>query len=779
MEKSPSRWWDLPSAALFMLTVLVSVWRLTVTDWTDELGYVINLATAAAIIGLALGASRFGKRGVFWLALGYTLVLIPRQLVAFYENDIYIGERLAGVGGRLLFSIGEFAADKPVKDPIFFIALIGILYWFIALVSGYQLARYNRTLAAILPAGLTMLVIHQADRDPTERLGIIAIYFFAALTLIGRGKYLRDRKAWVGRGVHLAPEIGADLSMGALVGAAALILLAWNLPLNLSSAPALEEKWQDVTRPWRATRDRLGRAFDALEGQGRAERVETFRSSMSLGSKAAQGSVTIFKVSAPPEATELPRLYWRARVYDHYENGNWSESKAVMGKFSPEDDNLPIPDLAGRTEFEFAITSFTQGQAVLNLPAQPVWVSRPVDVSSFPLQDGTQDVVFIQSFPFLEPGETFRVRAAMSNPSIQELRAAGTDYPEWVKDRYLQLPENFSTDVRNYASQITFGLTNPYEKAQTVTTVLRAQITYQPNLTLPPKGTDLIEWFLFEGRQGYCNYYATSEVLMLRSLGVPARMAVGFAQGEATEGVQRPGETEATSKEFSVYRKHMHAWPEIYFPGIGWVEFEPTGNQAPLIRPATHRVDIAPVPASDAEKPPAQNPAKFPLEETDLPSKPAAPSPWLKGFLWSASLLFAAFAVHFANRRFALMTRAAQYILSASERRGERGPAWVRNAALFVLADPFERAFHPVNLSLRWLEQPPAPHLTPAERVKILNEALPEGVEEIEILLSEYHSSQYSPRGGNLALARQASRRLLWLGLNAGIRRAQIKSRWW
>jgi len=297
MEKSPSRWWDLPSAALFMLTVLVSVWRLTVTDWTDNLGYVINLATAAAIIGLALGASRFGKRGVFWLALGYTLVLIPRQLVAFYENDIYIGERLAGVGGRLLFSIGEFAADKPVKDPIFFIALIGILYWFIALVSGYQLARYNRTLAAILPAGLTMLVIHQADQGPAERLGIIAVYFFAALTLIGRGKYLRDRKAWVGRGVHLAPEIGADLSMGALVGAAALILLAWNLPLNLSSAPALEEKWQDVTRPWRATRDRLGRAFDALEGEGKAERVETFRSSMSLGSKAAQGNATIFKVT--------------------------------------------------------------------------------------------------------------------------------------------------------------------------------------------------------------------------------------------------------------------------------------------------------------------------------------------------------------------------------------------------------------------------------------------------------------------------------------------------
>jgi len=279
-----------------MLLVLVSVWRLTVTDWTDNLGYVINLAVAAAILGLALGASRFEKRGVRWLILGYTLVFIPRQLLAFYDNEIYIGERLASVGGRLLVSIGEFAADKPVEDPLFFITLMGILYWTVALFSGYQLARHNNTLAAILPAGLTMLVIHQFDKGPADRLWIIALFLLAALTLIGRGKYLRDRIDWVERRVQLAPETGPDLSMGALIGAAALILLAWNLPLDLTGAPALEKKWLDVTQPWRGTRDRLGRAFEALEGEGAAERVETFRSSLSLGSRAAQGSATIFNL---------------------------------------------------------------------------------------------------------------------------------------------------------------------------------------------------------------------------------------------------------------------------------------------------------------------------------------------------------------------------------------------------------------------------------------------------------------------------------------------------
>ena len=770
MEKSPSRWWDLPSAALFMLAILISVWRLTITAWTGNLGYVINLAVVAAILGLALGASRIGKKAVVWLALGYTLMFIPRQLIAFYSNDIYLGERLASVGGRLLASISLFAADKPVKDPLFFITLMGILYWCVALVSGYQLARHNHTLAAILPAGLVMLVIHQFDHRAADRTWLIAIYLFVALSLLGRGKYLRDRMTWVQHGVHLAPEVGPDLSMGALVGALVLILLAWNLPLNLTGAPALEKKWQDVTRPWRATRDRLGRAFDALEGEGAAERVETFRSSMGLGSRAAQGNATIFKVSVPPEALEMPRLYWRARVYDHYENGGWSESPSTTGEYSPTSGSLSIPDLEGHQEYEFTFISFTEEQAVLNLPVQPLWVSRPVDVTSFLLPDGTQDVLFIQTFPFLEPGETYRVRAAMANPSIKELRAAGQDYPDWVQ-RYLQLPDDFSPRVRNFASQITFGLTNPYEQVQTITTVLRAQITYQPNLTLPPKGTDLIEWFLFESKLGYCNYYATAEVLMLRSLGIPARLAMGFAQGEATEGIQRPGETEVTEQVFSIYRKHMHAWPEVYFPGIGWVEFEPTSNQDPLIRPATPLAGLqSPLEPGTVEQP-EENPAISPSGETETPNGNVEFGPLQTLLTWITALLLVALTFQVTNKKYAWTTRAAEYILAASERRGERSPAWIRNIALYVLADPFERAFHPINLNLRWLGQAPESQLTPAERAKSLKEILPNAASEIDILLREYHSSQYTPNGGDLHAARRASRRLLWLGLRTFVER--------
>jgi transglutaminase-like putative cysteine protease len=768
MEKSPSRWWDLPSAALFMLAILISVWRLTITDWTDNLGYVINLALAAALVGLALGASRFGKRGVRWLALGYTLTLLPRQLIAFYDNDIYLGERLIGVGGRLLFSISEFAANKPVKDPIFFIALVGTLYWFIALISGYQLTRHNNTLAAVLPAGLTMLVIHQFDPIPAGRIWLIAVYLFVALTLIGRGKYLRDRAGWVQRGVRLAPEAGHDLSMRMLIGAAALILVAWNLPLNFSDTALLASQWREVTRPWRATRDRLSQAFAALESKTR--RPEYFGDTMPLGNQISQDTAVIFQVQAPPESLELPRLYWRSRIYDHYENGLWVTSQTTKGSFTPQRGNLLIPDTGQRQEYKFAITMYAQSQAILSLPSQPVWTSRPMNVTAFNLPDGKQDVVVLETFPFLEPGETYYASTYIANPTAPELRASGQVYPDWVVERYLQLPENFSRRVADFAKQATVGAETPYDKTKAITAALRAQVQYKASIILPPKGTDLMEWFLFEGRAGYCNYYATAEVLMLRSLGIPARLAVGFAQGEQSAGEMK----------FIVRHKDAHAWPEVYFPGYGWIEFEPTGNQDPF-----ERLDPTPEPlievTPEADKPLSNRP-KTPLDEdestVDTPAKTTLLSRWWMALLAGGILLLSAATLRYTERRFELTRRAASYVLSTAERRGERSPAWVRNAALYVLANPFERAFHPVNVSLRWLGKSPAPHLTPAERAQALSALMPEAASEIKIILSEYHASQYSPRGGDIRRARRASRRLLWLGLRAAIRRAESNLRW-
>ena len=174
----------------------------------------------------------------------------------------------------------------------------------------------------------------------------------------------------------------------------------------------------------------------------------------------------------------------------------------------------------------------------------------------------------------------------MSNPNITQLREAGTDYPAWVTERYLQLPEDFSPRIRDLATEITAEAETPYDKAGAITRYLRDNIEYAETIPAAPRNADVLEWVLFENKQGYCVYYATAQILMLRSLGIPARMAVGFAQGEGIAGGDNLApEEELAPGTFTVRKKNAHAWPEVYFPGIGWVEFEPTGNQDPLTRP--------------------------------------------------------------------------------------------------------------------------------------------------------------------------------------------------
>src|SRR6185503_16042423 len=142
-----------------------------------------------------------------------------------------------------------------------------------------------------------------------------------------------------------------------------------------------------------------------------------------------------------------------------------------------------------------------------------------------------------------------------------------------VTESYLQLPADFSSRIRELAEEITAEAETPYDKAGAITRYLRENIEYAATVPPPPRNTYTLEWILFEHKQGYCVYYATSEILMLRSLGIPARMAVGFAQGEgiSTRDINLREDAGFTAGAYTVRKKNAHAWPEVYFPGIGWV----------------------------------------------------------------------------------------------------------------------------------------------------------------------------------------------------------------
>ena len=168
-------------------------------------------------------------------------------------------------------------------------------------------------------------------------------------------------------------------------------------------------------------------------------------------------------------------------------------------------------------------------------------------------------------------GETYQVTSAVSTAEPEQLRRADRDYPIYVLDLYTRLPGTVPERVHSLARELTAGHTNPYDRAKAVEDYLRT-LPYNLSIEPPPYDADGVDHFLFDQRQGYSEYFASSMAVLLRSVGIPARVAAGYTLGDEVE----PG-------IYTVTDSHSHAWVEVYIPGFNWVAFEPTpGVQLPV-----------------------------------------------------------------------------------------------------------------------------------------------------------------------------------------------------
>jgi len=167
-------------------------------------------------------------------------------------------------------------------------------------------------------------------------------------------------------------------------------------------------------------------------------------------------------------------------------------------------------------------------------------------------------------------GDSYQVTSAISRAGPEQLVNTGTEYPAWVSERYLQLPSSLPQRVRDLASRVTSGSDTPYEKAKALEQYLRNSYPYNLRVSPPPFNADGVDHFLFTLKEGYSEYFGSTMAVMLRTVGVPARLAVGYTTGDQVEG----------QPIFAVTDSHNHAWLEVYFPEYGWIPFEPTPGKS-------------------------------------------------------------------------------------------------------------------------------------------------------------------------------------------------------
>jgi hypothetical protein len=777
--------WDWLAAVLLLFAIYLGTLRLSATDWVDSLNGLHTVVLVAGVVGLALGRTRLHGLLCMLIALlaGTATLLIELALQVTARGGLIV--QVQNALQRLQSAGLQFANGSNVPDALFFLGLMGLVFWLLGVNAGFRVARRNDAWGALLPFVPLFITLQYYDGAKPTRIWYLGVFMLAALLLASRLRVVSQQNKWKSTRLKTPTYLGADMLAPSFSIVALLVLVAWAAPPLQFTWQAANETWSRVTKPWREVRDDFSRAFYSVEGTELAS-GDYYAEALSLGNGNQLSPNIIFTVEVLSQEHHVPRLYWRDRVYDLYIDGEWSTTFTEQDRLSSSASyNASLEK--GRMLATFRLTT---GKTIhlLHTAPQLLSINRSADASYTRNQDGSLDLAALQLPAELAFGEQYDMRSAVTAATVSELRAAGRVYPSWVTARYLQVPDEITQRTRDLAAQITAGLENPYDIASAITSYLRTNIEYQPSLPLPPVGAEPVDWMLFDQKQAFCNYYATAEVMLLRILGIPARMAVGYAQGgQGTDNLllnenktveQRLEEDLLRNTYYTVRERDAHAWPEVFFPGIGWVEFEPTANQQELIRPVNAEAaaeldapltsDSAPSGADDVESVPVGVPASEELTSLDDPFLPSSVWQTIFWILAFAGVVAASFWWRQRERvREAAMPAGREEIDEWETRQVGRLQRWSQTARQPALT----RAYLEINAALRRLGMPPKAGDTAAARAAKLSQQMPRLREPILALSRAYQAGQYARRKGREQISWLAIWRIRWASFWLGVKR--------
>jgi len=209
-----------------------------------------------------------------------------------------------------------------------------------------------------------------------------------------------------------------------------------------------------------------------------------------------------------------------------------------------------------------------QAESTLLTPGSPI--AANIDTTIETPKGFNGDIEEMRSRRGLNKGDTYNTIGTQSRATLAQLLGAGTDYPGWVAERYLQLPDDLPERVAGEAARVIAeaNAATPYEKAKALEAYVRT-FPYDLAVQSPPPGRDATDFFLFELKRGYFDYQSTALAVMLRTQGIPAKVTVGYALDPGT----------GTETTYTVRKDNAYTWVEVFFPGLGWIDFNPTADR--------------------------------------------------------------------------------------------------------------------------------------------------------------------------------------------------------
>jgi hypothetical protein len=498
---------------------------------------------------------------------------------------------------RLVLWIWYF--PRLSSDVVATLMVWGVLLWLSVLWAAWFLWRKQRPFEAVIPAFL-LVALARTAADASSSVVLVMLGMTIGLMVLSAQA---DREAdWDRRGVGYSELIRKNTTQAALLLSAVLVVSsAWLTSIDVNE---LRERWEEFT-----TRQDRGAESDndVSSSLGIERTAEQVTLAEQFGTLSRGGLPTDHLIGSGPELSDqvvmvvrveeldqetgeplevdpaAQNYYFRSLTYDRYTSQGWFSNGGRIYVYQGGQEAVETYTSRQRlvrqeVRYEMAV----RGAHVVHAIGELAVVDRQYNVS---WREGRGLSVFQDLFGATLDSQSYEAYSVIPAFSEEGLRQTFPDYPDWMQTRYLELPPTVPERVVDLAYEVTAQEISAYDKAVAIEQYLRT-FPYTLDLPIKPANLDIADYFLFDVQRGYCDYYASTMVVMARAVGIPARLAVGYVGGTY----------DPENAYYVVTADQAHAWVEIYFPEYGWVTFEPTAG-----RPAAERENQA-LPAGEFEE---------------------------------------------------------------------------------------------------------------------------------------------------------------------------------
>lgn len=572
-------------ASLACLIVMVLMGALAI-DQSGWAGYVRNSLVSqtsflpiavvlATLVGLLVARSRLNTFAAHFagaaIGAGYLLFAVGNAV----STAPTLEGRLRGLNESVSTFVGDvFVVGIRSAETSVFLLLVGALLWAVGQLGAFSLFRRGRPGPAISLAGTALLI--NMSITIRDQLPQLVIFCTAALVLIVRLNLVRQVELWRARRIGDGGSAAATLflrSGAVFVGVAIVGSLV--LSTNASSAP-LNRYWRGFDDTMLEVGYTLNRMLGGVSGAARGPSNLFTPTQAIRDTWESTGELVLLA-----RTSDGSPQYWRGATYDTFDGRDWSWADRRT-TFVPAGDHVldgsaELPAGSWRRPVTAAITAENLGGDVIVAPDSPDQFDRATELHT---QGAGGGFILLKMADGIEPGTEYTVSALVPLTSGENaltgarLATAGEQYPDWLTP-YLEIrPEAIGGATFAVADGIVEALPadqrDPYHVAEAIQNYLYADggFQYQTDMRGRCVGENLVDCFL-RIRAGFCQQFATAMTMMLRTQGIPARYVLGYLPGQLLE-----------DGAWQVDRSASHAWVEAYFPGYGWIRFDPTpGNR--------------------------------------------------------------------------------------------------------------------------------------------------------------------------------------------------------